>query len=186
MQLSARLARCATWLDTLGLLALAGVLWFAFAWQLLLHELPCPLCLLQRVAFAMAGIGLLLNLRSGVRPLHYGVVILSSLAGLVASARQVLLHIAPGDPGYGSPFMGLHFYTWAVVAFFVLLVYCGVMLLADRVDERPQSRGLGLLVRIAALAFLSILLVNVVGTTLECGFGPCPDNPTAYPWLRWL
>ncbi|MFI2811204.1 MULTISPECIES: disulfide bond formation protein B [Microbulbifer] len=186
MPLVTRLGRCATCLDALGLLALAGVLWFAFAWQLLLHELPCPLCLLQRAAFAMAGVGLLLNLRFGVRPLHYGIAVLSSLAGLVASGRQVLLHIAPGNPGFGSPFMGLHFYTWALITFFALLAYCGVMLLTDRVDDRPQPRPLGFLARLAVLAFLAILAVNALSTTLECGLGPCPDNPTDYLWLRWL
>ena len=33
--------------------------------------------------------------------------------------------------------------------------------------------------------FFVIVLVNLGGTTLECGFGPCPDNPTAISgWIR--
>jgi hypothetical protein len=31
--------------------------------------------------------------------------------------------------------------------------------------------------------FFIMTLANVGGTTLECGFGPCPDNPDSYLWL---
>ena len=44
-------------LNALGLYAIALVLIAAFAAQLILHELPCPLCLLQRVLFAALAIG---------------------------------------------------------------------------------------------------------------------------------
>ena len=40
-------------LNALGLYAIALVLAGAFAAQLLLNELPCPLCLLQRCLFAL-------------------------------------------------------------------------------------------------------------------------------------
>jgi len=55
-------------LNALSLYALAGVLAAAFAAQLWLHELPGPLCLLQRVQFAMLAIGPILNIRFGPRP----------------------------------------------------------------------------------------------------------------------
>ncbi|WP_346838174.1 disulfide bond formation protein B [Microbulbifer sp. SAOS-129_SWC] len=172
-------------LDSLALLGLAAVLWFAFVWQLLYRELPCPLCLLQRAAFGMAGIGLLMNLRFGERPMHWGVVVLSALGGVVSSARQVLLHIAPDDPGYGSPFLGVHFYTWALLAFVVLLVYCGLrLLLGDAVEDDAVPRRLDVPGRLAAVAFVAVLAINVVSTTLECGLGACPDNPTDYLWLK--
>lgn len=180
------LGRAAPCVNSLALLGVSGILWFAFAWQLLLNELPCPLCLLQRVGFVMVGIGLLLNVCFGSRPLHYGIVVLSALAGLVSAVRQVLLHIAPGDPGFGSPFLGMHFYTWSAVAFFALLVWSGVVLMLDDMGSAPASgeaRRRGWLGRLAILAFLSILVINVLSTTLECGFGPCPDNPTGYQWL---
>ena len=178
------LERTVLCLNSLALLGVSGILWFAFAWQLVLHELPCPLCLLQRVAFCMVGIGLLLNIRLGAHPLHYGLVVLSALAGMVAAARQVLLHIAPGDPGYGSPFLGLHFYTWALLAFFALLAWSGVALMLDAMRRAPaEVHKPDWLAKLALLAFLSILAINVLSTTVECGFGPCPDNPTRYQWL---
>jgi len=40
-------------LNALGLYGIALVLATAFAAQLLLGELPCPLCLMQRIQFAM-------------------------------------------------------------------------------------------------------------------------------------
>lgn len=180
------LGRTAPCVNSLALLGVSGILWFAFAWQLVLHELPCPLCLLQRLGFAMVGIGLLLNICFGSRPLHYGIVVLSSLAGMVSAARQVLLHIAPGDPGFGSPFLGMHFYTWALVAFFALLAWSGLVLMLDDMGSAPESGGRrqpGWLGKLAVAAFLSILAINALSTTVECGFGPCPDNPTEYQWL---
>ena len=54
-------------LNALGLYAVALVLVIAFAAQLLLNELPCPLCLLQRIQFAMLAVGPILNLRFGPR-----------------------------------------------------------------------------------------------------------------------
>ena len=55
-------------LNALGLYAIALVLAAAFAAQLLLGELPCPLCLLQRIQFALLAIGPILNVRFSNRP----------------------------------------------------------------------------------------------------------------------
>src|SRR6266481_7074795 len=68
-------------LNALGLYAITLVLLVAFAAQLVLHELPCPLCLLQRIQFAMLAVGPILNLRFGVRPSHYAVSLLTAVAG---------------------------------------------------------------------------------------------------------
>src|SRR5580658_8706209 len=89
-------------LNALGLYAIALVLAAAFAAQLLLNELPCPLCLLQRVQFTMLAIGPILNVRFGPRPGHYAVSLLAACVGAAVAARQILLHIMPGDAGYGS------------------------------------------------------------------------------------
>ena len=39
---------------------------------------------------------------------------------MAISTRQILLHITPGDPGYGSVVLGLHLYTWALLIFAAL------------------------------------------------------------------
>src|SRR5258707_7612948 len=54
-------------LNALGLYAIALALAVAFGAQLLLHELPCPLCLLQRIAFTVLAVGAVLDNRHGTR-----------------------------------------------------------------------------------------------------------------------
>src|SRR4030088_147588 len=97
-------------LNALSLYAVALVLAAAFAAQFILHELPCPLCLLQRILSATLAVGPILNIRFGPRPSHYAMSLLSAVAGAVASTRQVLLHILPGGARYGSALAGLSFY----------------------------------------------------------------------------
>src|SRR6266478_697147 len=122
---------CAITLNALSLYAVALVLTAAFAAQLTLHELPCPLCLLQRILFATLAIGPILNIRFGPRPSHYAMSLFAAVAGAVVSTRQVLLHIMPGDAGYGSALLGYHYYTWAFIGFAVAIVLIAAMLLFD-------------------------------------------------------
>ena len=131
-------------LNALGLYAVALVLAAAFAAQLLLNELPCPLCLLQRIQFAMLAIGPILNVRFGPRPSHYALSLLAAVAGAAFATRQVLLHIMPGDPGYGTALLGYHYYTWALIGFAAAIVLIAAMLLFDRQFEPadpPQRRA---------------------------------------------
>jgi disulfide bond formation protein DsbB len=172
-------------LNALGLYAIAFVLLVAFAAQLVLHELPCPLCLLQRIQFAMLAVGPILNVRFGLRPSHYAVSLLTAVAGAAFAARQVLLHVMPGDPGYGSALLGYHYYTWAFVGFAVAIIAVAVMLLFDdqfRDDGKPQPAGA--FARAAVWLVIALTALNVISTLLECGFGTCPDNPVAYELLK--
>src|SRR2546425_10150339 len=89
-------------LNTLGLYAVALVLVIAFAAQLLLNELPCPLCLLQRIQFAMLAVGPILNLRFGARPTYYALARSAAMAVTALARRQMLRHIVHGDLGSGS------------------------------------------------------------------------------------
>jgi disulfide bond formation protein DsbB len=99
-------------LNALGLYAVAVVLPTAFTAQFLLPELPCPLCLLQRIQFAVLAIGPIMNVRWGPRPSHYALSLLAAVAGAVFSTRQVLLHIMPGDAGYGTPLLAITTIRW--------------------------------------------------------------------------
>ena len=178
-------------MDALGyrfnVLALFGVsltLLFAFAWQFGFNELPCPLCYLQRAGFVACGIGFLLNVRFGPAPAHYGIAILGAIGGAFASTRQVFAHIAPGTGSYGSPFLGLHFYTWALIGFVAAIAFCAVMLLLDRSGDRADSdrdSATGL-AKLSMLVFALLVTSNIAVGFAECGVGPCPDNPTGY-WL---
>ena len=173
-------------LNVLGLYAVAAVLAVAFAAQLWLGELPCPLCLLQRIQFAMLAVGPMLNVRFGPRPSHYALSLFAAAAGAAFATRQVLLHIMPGDPGYGTALFGYHYYTWALIGFAVAILALSAMLLFDRQfekdDREPPAPG-----AIAALAVwlvIGLVALNVVSTFLMCGFGACADDPVVYEMLK--
>ena len=172
-------ARAAILLNALSLYALALVLLLGFYFQLGWHELPCPLCLLQRVAFVALAVGPILNIRYGPRPSHYALSMLAALVGVTASVRQVMLHILPGDKGYGSPIMGLHFYTWAALFFLLAIALIGIVMLFDRqFTDTPSTPPA--FARIAVWLVILLVTANALSTLLECGFAVCPEDPVRY------
>lgn len=174
----------------LGVVGIVLVLVGAFVLQFVQKELPCPLCNLQRVALVLCGFGFLLNLRFGSRPAHYGATILGALFGLAVSGRQVLLHIVPGDKGYGSPLMDLHLYTWAFVLFAAILFGVALLLILttgsrvdhDRLDGGHRAPPFGGLARLAAWLLIVLTLANAAASFALCGPIECADNPTSY-WI---
>jgi len=175
----------AIFLNTLSLYAVALVLAVAFAAQLLLNELPCPLCLLQRIMFALLAVGPILNVRFGPRPSHYAMSLLAALVGAVVSTRQVLLHILPGDTGYGTALFGYHYYTWALIGFVAAIILLSMVLLFDRQFEKNASpRPAGAFASLAIWLVIALTIANVGSTLLECGFKACADNPVVYELLQ--
>lgn len=176
-------------LNAVALYAISALLLVAFYWQLAYDELPCPLCLLQRVAFTALAVGPVLTIRYGPKPLHYGLVIVAALLGASVAGRQVLLHVMPGDAGFGSAFWGYHFYTWAFIAFAAAILAAGVMLMFngqftghDMADEHapgPSRFETG-----AVWLVIALTLLNALSAFAECGFSACPGNPVHYELFR--
>lgn len=168
-----------------AILILSGVLLGAYYVQFGKGEMPCPLCLIQRLAMLGVAFGAMLNIRYGIRPAHYGVSLISAVFGASVSVRQILLHIVPGEGagGYGSTVLGMHLYTWAFVVFAVSIVLIGVMMMFEGQfnkgtdSESPRKTPL-----ITAVFFLVVLIAlsNTVTTFLECGLAECPDDPVSY------
>lgn len=174
-------------LNALSLYAVALLLSGAFAAQLLLNELPCPLCLLQRVMFALLAVGPILNIRFGPRPSHYALSLLVAIAGMAVSGRQVLLHIMPGDAGYGAAMLGFHFYTWALIGFAMAIVLLSAILLFDgqfRSDGAAVPAATSILAHGAVWLVIALTAFNMISTLLECGFDACADNPVVYELLK--
>lgn len=167
--------------NAIGAAGIAVVLLVAFGMQFALSELPCPLCVLQRVALVLCGFGFLLNLRFGVQPLHYGLSILAALFGTAAAGRQVLLHIVPGTGAYGSALFGLHLYTWSAIFFAALIAGIAVLMIigGQPDDETTRFRGFS---RFAAWLLIAVTLANALNSFALCGPVECDPDPAGY-WI---
>jgi len=172
-------------LNLLGLLGITAVQVAAYAFQFAEGELPCPLCLLQSVAFAMVAFGFLLNVTHGGQPAHYGIILLSALFGASVSGRQILLHIVPGSGACGSAILDLHFYTWAFLLFVVTILATATLLLlhVGEAEVGPsQSTPPAPFLSLVVIAAIVVTAANAVTTFIQCGPIECPDNPVSY-WL---
>lgn len=172
----------------LNSLALAGIcvsLLVAFFYQLVLGEIPCPLCMLQRYGLMLVGFGFFLNVRFGASAVHYAIIILSALTGAGASLRQVLLHIVPGTGGFGSEVLGYHMYTWGFVAFMSTIIFAAFMLIVDRNRLSNQSfHGATWLASLLGGLLLILGLGNLASNILVCGFAVCSGDPQGYIFFR--
>ena len=171
----------------IGATGIATILLIAFGLQFGLNELPCPLCNLQRVAFALCGFGFILNLRFGMQPLHYGLILLSALFGVVVSGYQVVQHLAPGAIAYGAPLLGMHLDTWSLLLFFAVIALVALLMIMvgrpdhDRSDHQAAMRFRGIH-RFAAYLLIAVTLANAASSFAQCGPVECAAKPTGY-WI---
>lgn len=174
------------------LLVVGGVLLGSLSYQFFLGELPCPLCVIQRLAFLLACSGLLSVLLdtgavpdpSGRNVRGFALCIVASLVGSAASIRQVLLHIVPPDAGYGPPVLGMHHYSWALVVFVCLILGSAIGLLG----VFPESRPLPRVFRHGLAGFIMGLAAVVAVVTFAMqGFAfLLPDDPLTYHLFHQL
>jgi disulfide bond formation protein DsbB len=168
--------------NQLALTAIIGVLSYTFFEQIYFGQMPCPLCLMQRIGFVIIGFALVLNIRCGAHSAHYGWGIIGGLVGVMVSLRQVLFHVLPGDKGFGATFLELHFYTWAFVAYVGLISGLAFLLMLPNRDVRSRS----VIANSLVILFILLVFANLVSTLLECGIGPCADDPVKYEGWIWL
>jgi disulfide bond formation protein DsbB len=175
-------------LNALGLLAVSIVMMFALYAQIVEHELPCPLCLIQRLGFAGVMLGLLLNALYSPKPKFYTLSTIFAVFGAAAALRQISLHVIPGTPFYGDAFLGFHFYTWAFICF--SLIITGLSIISGFAKQYQQNLGQKRLafkqqpmfIKISVVLAIVILLLNTIITFAQCGPDVCTDDPTIY-WL---
>ena len=169
----------------LNVWVLVLILAAAFGVQLVLGEPPCPLCVVQRIALMLCALGplyMLLQARDGAltcRAIAIGMSILSALVGAVVSTRQVLLHILPGDKGFGSPLFGLHLYTWCLIAFISQIAASSLMLIAATwLKEQSVPWRIA---NVTAAAFVVIVVANLMSVVAEAGLHwDLPSDPIEY------
>lgn len=146
-----------------------------FGIQIFKHEQPCPLCLLQRLGMLGVASGALMNVKFGIQSAHYGLSLLSAIAGGSVSLRHIVLHICPNFPQWGTPFLGLSLYTWAFLAFAFSIFYIALLLLLfnkkrQEVAMQERINGWGFF----AFALIFLVCLGNIGISLWlCGLGPC-------------
>ena len=173
-------------------LAYTVVMLSAFFIQFVKGEFPCPLCMLQRYGMILSTLGalfIIMQARRGVlTTARYaqglGLGLVGVLAGASVSVRQIELHILPGDPGYGEPFLRLHLYTWAFITFAIVMIYVGVMLILmpRGIPQAPPAGSAARKVSTAIIwLFIGVVAANVIAIIFLEGFAPVlPDDPTSY------
>jgi len=158
------------------ILIICGVLFSAYCVEFFWHEVPCPLCMLQRLGMVGAASGCLLNVRFGIKMSHYGLSLLSSLVGGTVALRQISLHVCPGMPTFGFPVLGLSLYTWSFVVFAcVVLSIAGLLFLYDPLKDEQEAPTKNKLATISFGVLLAITAANALTTFLHCGLGPCQE-----------
>ena len=159
------------------LLGFAAVQTAALGIQVVAGEVPCPLCLVERVAMFGIAFGLMLRLRPGGRAHGIGIAMVFAVFLLVVSARQVLLDIVP-RPGHayvGSAILGLHMPVWSV-----LIAAAALAALALRTALFGGATGaivpgsrIARVARFAGLYVTALCLANLGSVALQCGVGAC-------------
>jgi disulfide bond formation protein DsbB len=160
---------------------IASILTAAMTLQYVWGEIPCPLCLLERLALFGVCFGILQSLRNGFSYQNTGISLLFALLLLLVSVRQTLLDIypRPGHAYIGSAVLGLHMPVWSVIISFAILTAYALKLAVVGAEETLRdvratafpwlsriAGGLGLLV-------IALCLINFVSVILQCGLGEC-------------
>ncbi len=176
---------------TLNVWVLVGILVAAFAVQLWWGEPPCPLCVMQRIALMLIALGPLhillranaAGLTSRAAALGQGMAIFAAALGAVAAGRQILLHILPSDPGFGSPVFGLHLYTWCFITFSGQIAASSVLLITIAWLDDDKARSATTMV--TATAFALVVGANLISVVAEAGLHwSLPADPSGYLLFR--
>ena len=161
------------------LYVVAAILTAAMAYQYLNAEIPCPLCLLQRVALFGVCFGIIQNFRNGYSDRNAGWSLLFSLFLLILSVRQTLLNIypRPGHAYVGSAVFGIHMPVWCVLVATALLIAFGLKLTilggdGQLAGRKPQG-ALGKLAAIGMIYVVGLCAINFVSVVLQCGADAC-------------
>jgi disulfide bond formation protein DsbB len=177
--------KTAVWLNYVFLFAMmlviAGILTAALVLQYGFGELPCPLCLLERLAMFGVCFGIIQNFRNGFSYQNTGVSLLFATLLLVIAARQTLLDIypRPGHEYIGSAVLGIHMPVWSVIiALCILTAYALKLTVLGDSKQLTESKGselpvIGGIANILGLYVVALCLVNTVSVLLQCGLNEC-------------
>jgi disulfide bond formation protein DsbB len=165
----------------LMMMVIAGIITAAMVLQYARGELPCPLCLLQRIAMFGVCFGIMQNFRRGFSYQNTGFSLLFTIFLLVVSVRQTLLDIypRPGHAYIGSAVLGIHMPVWSIIIAVCLLSAYAAKLAAVGGDEYLNEAPPGefplvkTLADILSLYVIAICAINLISVFLQSGFNSC-------------
>lgn len=167
---------CERTFNAIWILVICGVL-TASLWEQFVHkEIPCPLCLLQRLAMISIACSALLNLVFGTKVAHYSLALIASVVGGVVSLRQIALHVCPQFETFGTPVLGLSLFTWAFLVYCCSIIAVALlMFFYDPKESNKEASRLNGLDWCAVIYLLFVTLVNIFSALMLCGFGLCDE-----------
>jgi disulfide bond formation protein DsbB len=162
----------------LMLLILAAILTAAMVLQYAFEQIPCPLCLLQRVAMFGCCFGLIRQLRADGSERGSGISLVFAVLLLVISARQTLLDLfpRPGHSYIGQAVLGMHMPVWVVFVAVALVLGFAIRFALFGAPRAAPDTG-GSLMRGCArgleIYVVFICAINFLSVVLQCGLGQC-------------
>lgn len=167
-----------TFLSYLVLLAIIlGVITIqtlAMYFQYFLSEIPCPLCLLERLCFIGVALGSIYQIKNPHKYTGYGMLLLYALVLELIGARQSLLDICPrpGHDWIGTAILGLHMPIWSFI--FGLLFTLGIAInyLLFETENKATINNYPLLNKLFNYSLKIIILItiiNVISVIIQCG-----------------
>lgn len=165
----------------LMMLVIAAILTAAMTMQYVYGELPCPLCLLERLALFGVCFGIILTFRHGFSYQNTGISLLFALFLVIVSERQSLLDIypRPGHAYIGSAIFGLHMPVWSIVIGLVILIAYAAKMAVIGSDTHLRDNDVATFPKLRTLATMLSLYVivlcaiNFVSVFLQCGVNEC-------------
>ncbi|MGW7416965.1 disulfide bond formation protein B [Streptomyces sp. NPDC054863] len=192
---SALLGKVQYWFACFFAVGWTGIVCAGLGVQFIGWDHPCPLCMVQRMFMLLAALGAGAIVRKGMTGgitgrdymMGWGLALVACIGGGFTAWRQTMLHILPGDEGYGDPVLGLHMYVWAWILFVASVVAIGIVLAFAHLtaDRSIPATGLyGPIGRIVVRFVGVVIAVNLVAVFLEEGFHWfLPDDPTRYEFF---
>lgn len=146
--------------------------------QYFLKELPCPLCLLQRIGFFGFIFGAMLHFKGSSRFRSMGISLLSIILLIAMSVRQSLLDIypRPGHAWIGPALFGFHLPVWTFIGCILLLMVIAFEFIFIENDYRVKVDKYPSLKKMAnAFSMVAIILcaINLISVILQCGLKEC-------------
>lgn len=180
-------------LNSFALFGSATMVAIAFTMQIVLAELPCALCNLQRLAFLLLGAGFLINLlHPKMYKKGYLVAGVAAVVGACTSIAQVFIHILPTDEGgVGSPVLGFHLYAWCFLIFILSIIFVQILqtVHSDPLDlgydknPRWQYSHHSVAVKAVIIFYVVVSIIATLSAFTANGFGPFLEGGQQKYWL---